>query len=692
MRITDRLRIWGKATQTLFTGNVEGMMAGIFPGAVGTPPKRGTRELLDAYNTMPWLHAVVNKVSRSVASTTWQLYRAGNARAIQRAGPDVRKGMLKQAELVEVETHPVLDLLDNANEFLTGLTARQLTQIYLDLTGEAFWLLERNGAGRPVEYWPIPPDWVLDTPTPDKEAFRVSFRGWQGEIPKSEIIWMFEPDPVNPYSRGSGTGRALADELETDEYASKHVKSWFYNRARPDIIISADGLTPQDTARLEEDWLRKSQGFWKAYKPYFMSRKVDIQALSQSFESMQLVDLRKYERDTIVQVYGVPPEILGIIESSNRATIASAELLYSKWVIQPRLEFLRAVLQEKLVPEFDDRLIIDYVSPVSEDKEYNLQVAQAAPWSLTVDEWREMQGLEPLADGAGKVYMMPYNLYPSRGLGSVQAVETESAERKTVKTLTTDEIQKLIDAVKAEILVEAMIPGLKDTIAHFGQRIASTVGIDFNILDPRVTEFLEKESSNRIRGINDTTRNALREQLAEGVREGENVTQIADRVSQVFETAKGPRAEAIARTETGRAANYGAWESMIQVGVEEKEWLATRDDRVRGLEPGDDYDHISADGQIVKVDQPFAVSGEQMMYPRDDSLGASAGNIVNCRCTLAMAIEHKTMYDSEDKRVKAWKQFDTDLVPREREMLSRVKKAFQQQQYDVMGELKRLGR
>ena len=268
MRITDRLRIWGKATQTLFTGNVEGMMAGIFPGAAGTPPKRGTRELLDAYNTMPWLHAVVNKVSRSVASVTWQLYRADNARAVQRAGPDVRKGMLKQAELVEVETHPVLDLLDNANEFLTGLTARQLTQIYLDLTGEAFWLLERNGAGRPVEYWPIPPDWVLDTPTPDKEAFRVSFRGWRGEIPKSEIIWMFEPDPVNPYSRGSGTGRALADELETDEYASKHVKSWFYNRARPDIIISADGLTPQDTARLEEDWLRKSQGFWKAYKPY----------------------------------------------------------------------------------------------------------------------------------------------------------------------------------------------------------------------------------------------------------------------------------------------------------------------------------------------------------------------------------------------------------------------------------------
>ena len=33
-----------------------------------------------------------------------------------------------------------------------------------------------------------------------------------------------------------------------------------------------------------------------------------------------------------------------------------------------------------LVPDFDERIIIDYVSPVAEDKEYQLRAAQSASW------------------------------------------------------------------------------------------------------------------------------------------------------------------------------------------------------------------------------------------------------------------------------------------------------------------------
>ena len=43
--------------------------------------------------------------------------------------------------------------------------------------------------------------------------------------------------------------------------------------------------------------------------------------------------------------------------------------------------------------------------------------------------------------------------------------------------------------------------------------------------------------------------------------------------------------------------------------------------------------HLEADGQEVDQDEPFIVDGEELMYPRDSSMGASAGNIINCACT-----------------------------------------------------------
>lgn len=404
-----------------------GMLAGIAPGGRGDPPPRGTRDLLRAYTTMPWLRAVNNKVSHAVASTPWVLYaRERNRRplrdiTLQSCGDRLTRDLLLDRakavdELRPILDHPFLDAMNGGNSYLTGLALRKLLQTHLDLVGEAFWIKERNAMGAPIAYWPVPPSWVTATPTPQAPWYVVSFRAWQGMIPDSEMLWIVDPDPEQPYGRGSGIARSLGDELETDEYAAKHTKAWFYNRARPDLIITAEGLRQADTQRLEQDWLNKTQGFWRAFKPYFMNKKVDVTQISQTFENMQLVPLRQFERDTIIQVYGVPPETMGILNASNRSTIEAADAIFSRYVLLPRLEFLRAVFQQRLAPEYDDRLIVDYIAPVIEDKEFKLAAAKTAPWTLTADEWREFQGRPPLANGAGVIHHVPLYMAPTDDL------------------------------------------------------------------------------------------------------------------------------------------------------------------------------------------------------------------------------------------------------------------------------------
>jgi len=48
---------------------------------------------------------------------------------------------------------------------------------------------------------------------------------------------------------------ALADELDTDEFAAKFTKSFFFNRARPDLVIFRKDLDREEAKRLERDFV-----------------------------------------------------------------------------------------------------------------------------------------------------------------------------------------------------------------------------------------------------------------------------------------------------------------------------------------------------------------------------------------------------------------------------------------------------
>lgn len=372
------------------------------------PPQRGDTQILEMYSKSPWLRAVTNKIGREVAKTDWQLFvprdnngRAVNSQSFSYNNPDLRSKELHREfdlnNVTQIKDNPLLYLLNNGNEAMSGLVAMQVTQLHLDLLGEAFWLLERNNAGVPIAYWPLPPTWVRDIPNRERMSYIISAQGHRSgevEIPIREIIHFRDPDPKNPYSRGTGVARALGDEIEIDEFSGKHVKNTFWNRARPDLVITGDSFKKEDAERVEQKWKENHQGFWSAAKPMFINREVTIKELGQSFESMQLTNLRQYERDSIISVFGVPPEKLGLISSSNRSTIEESDRIFMKDVIVPRVELIRVEIQRQLVSQFDSRLILHYISPVKEDKEFQLQIMKAAPWAHTANDWRNLSGFE----------------------------------------------------------------------------------------------------------------------------------------------------------------------------------------------------------------------------------------------------------------------------------------------------------
>jgi len=157
------------------------------------------------------------------------------------------------------------------------------------------------------------------------------------------------------------------------------------------------------------------------------------------------------------------------------------------------------------------------------------------------------------------------------------------------------------------------------------------VGIDFNISDPRVQEFLGDKLEKYSKDVNDTTLASLRKTLKQGVASGESIPDLQKRVQKVFSIADKTRATMIARTEVNSSANKATLEAYRQSGVvAKKQYLAAGDERTRPS-------HAAANGQTVALDKMFTLgSGVQTEAPGQSGVAAED---VNCRCTTVAIVK-----------------------------------------------------
>lgn len=139
--------------------------------------------------------------------------------------------------------------------------------------------------------------------------------------------------------------------------------------------------------------------------------------------------------------------------------------------------------------------------------------------------------------------------------------------------------------------------------------------------------------------ITETTRDHVLRILIRSQQEGVSINNIVDQLKNTDLTRS--RARMIARTETVKASNYGAVQSVKKLGYDTlKIWISATDLRTRRI-PRDEADHLHANGMKVPMNEPFRIRDKQggfvnMMQPGDPNGGAE--NVVNCRCTVGFEI------------------------------------------------------
>ena len=134
----------------------------------------------------------------------------------------------------------------------------------------------------------------------------------------------------------------------------------------------------------------------------------------------------------------------------------------------------------------------------------------------------------------------------------------------------------------------------------------------------------------------------IKQLILNAYNEGLTTRQMAERITALIDNKEFYRWQAlrIARTETTTIANFATISSVRNSNlVYEKVWISALDARTR-RRPKSFFDHREMNGVRVDVDKPFNVNGELIDYPGAPFTASgnrtSAGNVINCRCTISL--------------------------------------------------------
>ena len=376
--------------------------------------------------------ACANLCAQGVAATPLRLYVTtgrGQARPKCAVRPVSSKAMqmlsgrasisqkLVQADDVEeVVTHPLIDLLDTVNAELDSFTLMELTDLYMEVVGSAYWWIPRNQLGI------IETIWILPAQNVSPEYKNGELVGYEYGAGKSkakyspDVILPFHmPNLVNPYYEGLAPLRAAYEAVHLEEQVRAWQQSLMDNNARPDVIVSPKnnggiGLGPDEAERLDRrfnrKWRQTGQG-----RAMVVSDEIEVKTLTIPPKDAEAALMHGLTKEDIANAFGVPMSLLQT-KDVNRANAEAGHYQLARNAILPRCRRLEQRLTQRFAMLFDPRLFLAFDDPVPESRELALaeRSASLANGLISINEGRQECGREPIPEG--DVHLVPSSQVP----------------------------------------------------------------------------------------------------------------------------------------------------------------------------------------------------------------------------------------------------------------------------------------
>lgn len=393
----------------------------VVPGQPYTVDWNTDRAVKEGFEGNPWvfraIHVTASKIVRRPV-------------VLRQGDPD--KGVPLKPAADPTRLLHVLNV--QANPWEVALLFRyRLVALFLLSSKGVFVEVVRSRAGRIALLNLVDPDMVEILPTvighapdgtPDVDpigAFRVTVNDGTGpynELPRfnpkagyaqqpKAILWIRSPHPTLMF-RGMTPTQAAGLSIDMDKAARLYNKRFMDGNGRPDIGLAVSGTPDEDVLEILEARFNGSDGGTVA----FQAEAASVLDLSGSPRDTQWAEGMDRSRKEVSMAFGVPESVLG--DASGR-TWDNADAEKANWLedtVLPLTDMLDAQL-DILTGSYSDTLFLrtDWSDEWVLNRHKREEIAKAdedfEKGRITLDEWREIAGKEPLNQPYSRVHYLP---------------------------------------------------------------------------------------------------------------------------------------------------------------------------------------------------------------------------------------------------------------------------------------------
>lgn len=354
--------------------------------------------------------ACVSVIAEDVSKLTPRLFR-----------PNVKAG---KTEILE---HDLVSLFRVPNDWQTWQEFCGQMMMGLLLRGNAYAVIVRNLAGKPLFLVPINPDRVSLWESPDGYLFWNVTRAGLHEmavlrttpmlVPEYNILHLkgLSANGLLGFSKIALNRESIGLALAQEQQASR----WMGQGAKPGgILTTTQKLDKDAAARAKASWDEAQAGLINSGKTAVLEMGLEWKPMRMSAQDVDFIASRNFQKEEICAIYRVPPHMVGIQTRGQNSNITQQSQEYFNYTLSTytatwaqRLDKTFSLSKDGLYAELDRAILLEG-DMATRFANYRIGLQGF----LTTNEVRALEGLGECQEGddvpAGDRVFRPTNMAP----------------------------------------------------------------------------------------------------------------------------------------------------------------------------------------------------------------------------------------------------------------------------------------
>ena len=325
----------------------------------------------------------------------------------------------------KIINHPLIQRLNKPTPNYGGRTLWMATMLSWTISGNAYWLKERNPLGqiiglRYIPHWMITPKFPADGSVYISHyEYNQGARGRQDIATKDIVHFRWGLNPRNTRLGLSPLASVLREAFADDE-AANFSASMLRNMGVAGIMISPEGdvaMGAEDAKAVKERYKELFGGDNRG-EAMIMSGPTKVQQFGFDPQKMSVIGIRDVAEERVCAVLGMPAAVVGFGSGLQQTKVGATmqELIKLAWLgnIIPSQELVSEELHNQLLPDFEpkpedfvigfDRNNIPSLQESADKKMERLDLGVRGGW-VKVSEAR--RAIDLPVDDEDEIYLRP---------------------------------------------------------------------------------------------------------------------------------------------------------------------------------------------------------------------------------------------------------------------------------------------